>query len=475
MPLVLGVDSSTQATKVEVRDADTGELVASGRAAHPSTRPPVSEQEPDAWWQALAAAVAAAGAPAVDAVAVAGQQHGMVLLDRRGRALRPAKLWNDTEAAPEAARMVEELGAEAWAEATGSVPVAAFTLPKLAWAAAHEPEVLDQLATVVLPHDYLTHRLSGRYVTDRGDASGTGYYSPAEGRWRTDLLERFVAPGPWEDRLPEVLGPTDVAGDIVEEAHRELGLPAGGVVGPGTGDNMAAALGVGLAPGEVCLSLGTSGTVYATAEKPTAEPTGTVAGFADATGRFLPLVCTLNATRVTEAFARLLGVTEADLGELALTARPGAGGVVVVPYLDGERTPNRPDATGQVVGLRSDASREDLARAAFEGVVCGLLDGLDVLAAATDVDDDRLVLVGGGARSPAYQRVLADLSGRAVVVPAHAEQVATGACVQAAAALHQCPLGVVQLAWSLRAGTVTEPDPQVDAGAVRAAYRDALG
>jgi xylulokinase len=475
MPLVLGVDSSTQSTKVEVRDADSGELVASGRAPHPPTQPPVSEQEPDAWWRALAAAIADAGAPAVDAVSVAGQQHGMVLLDRRGRALRPAKLWNDTESAPEAARMVEELGAEAWAEATGSVPVAAYTLPKLAWAAAHEPEVLEELATVVLPHDYLTHGLTGRYVTDRGDASGTGYFSPAEGRWRTDLLDRFVAPGPWEDRLPEVLGPTDVCGEIAEEAHRELGLPAGGIVGPGTGDNMAAALGVGLAPGEVCLSLGTSGTVYATAEEATAEPTGAVAGFADATGRYLPLVCTLNATKVTAAFARLLGVSEADLGELALLAKPGASGVVVVPYLDGERTPNRPDATGQVLGLRSDASREDLARAAFEGVVCGLLDGLDVLAAATEVEDGRLVLVGGGARSAAYRQVLADLSGRSVVVPDHPEQVATGACVQAAAVLHQAPLAVVQLAWSLRSGRVTEPDPSVDAAAVRGAYRDALG
>jgi len=238
---------------------------------------------------------------------------------------------------------------------------------------------------------------------------------------------------------------------------------------------MAAALGVGLAPGEVCVSLGTSGTVYATSDEATAEPTGTVAGFADATGRYLPLVCTLNATKVTAAFARLLDVSEAELGDLALAARPGAEGVVVVPYLDGERTPNRPDATGQVHGLRSDVTRELLARAAFEGVVCGLLDGLDALAAATDLQGDRLVLVGGGARSPAYRRVLADLSGRTVVVPDHPEQVATGACVQAAAVLHQCPPAVVQMAWSLRSGTVTEPDPKVDRELVRAAYRDARG
>ena len=308
MPLVMGVDSSTQATKVEVRDADSGALVASGRAPHPVAQPPCSEQEPEAWWDGLAQAVAAAGVPEVAAISVAGQQHGMVLLDHRGRVLRPAKLWNDTESAPEAARMVAELGAEAWAEVTGSVPVAALTITKLAWMADHEPAVLDEVAKVVLPHDYLTHRLTGRFVTDRGDASGTGYFDPVAGGWRTDLLDRFVAPGPWAERLPEVLDATTAAGEVVEQAARQLGIPTGVVVGPGTGDNMAAALGAGLRLGEVGLSLGTSGTVYATSERPTFDATGTVAGFADATGRFLPLVCTLNATKVTDVFARLLGV-----------------------------------------------------------------------------------------------------------------------------------------------------------------------
>ena len=355
MPLVMGVDSSTQATKVEVRDADSGALVASGRAPHPVAQPPCSEQEPEAWWDGLAQAVAAAGAPEVAAISVAGQQHGMVLLDHRGRALRPAKLWNDTESAPEAARMVAELGAEAWAEVTGSVPVAALTITKLAWMADHEPAVLDEVAKVVLPHDYLTHRLTDRFVTDRGDASGTGYFDPVAGGWRTDLLDRFVAPGPWAERLPEVLDATTAAGEVVEQAARQLGIPTGVVVGPGTGDNMAAALGAGLRLGEVGLSLGTSGTVYATSERPTFDPTGTVAGFADATGRFLPLVCTLNATKVTDVFARLLGVGAGELDALALDGRPGAGGVVVVPYLDGERTPNRPDATG--AGARAPLRR----------------------------------------------------------------------------------------------------------------------
>ena len=257
-----------------------------------------------------------------------------------------------------------------------------------------------------------------------------------------------------------MLGPVEVAGAW-----------DGAVVGPGTGDNMAAALGMGLGPGDVAVSIGTSGTVYAVADRPTADATGAVAGFADATGRYLPLVCTLNATKVTEAVARLLGVRLDELNDLALSEPPGAGGLVLLPYLDGERTPNRPGATGVLAGLRSDVTRAQVARAAFEGVVCGLLDGLDALAAQCTVDAGRLVLVGGGARSPAYRQILADLSGRAVHVAAEAEHVAAGAAVQAAAVLHQRPAAELVAAWGLAAGDEVEPGPGATAATdVRAAY-----
>jgi xylulokinase len=475
--LVAGIDSSTQSTKVEIRDADTGRRWSGGRRPHPPTTPPRSEQDPGEWWAALVQAWHDAGRYDVDAISVAGQQHGLVALDEAGQVLRPAKLWNDTESAADAQSLVARLGAQEWADACGSVPVASFTVSKLAWLRRNEPDSFAKLAVILLPHDWLTFRLTGRFVTDRGDASGTGYWSPSEGRWRTDLL-RLVDDGvDWQERLPVVLAPSEAAGALAPAAALPLGLEGREVlVGPGTGDNMAAALGVGLGPGDVMVSLGTSGTVAAVTNRPTHDPSGAVAGFADATGRWLPLVCTLNATKVTAAVARVLAVDADMFDRLALSAPPGAAGVVCVPYFDGERTPNRPDATGSLVGLRSDVGPPEIARAAVEGVVCGLLDGLDALRAAGVQADRRLVLVGGGARSAALRRVLADLSGREVtVVPAEVEPVATGACVQAAAALHGQPPSEVASAWSLGRGELVAPDPSVDASAIRAAYAKARG
>jgi xylulokinase len=468
VPLVLGVDSSTQATKVEVRDADSGELVASGRSPHPATTPPRSEQDPSAWWDAFEAAWSQTGAPKVHGVSVAGQQHGLVVLDSTGSVVRPAKLWNDTESAPDADWLLGRLpgGPRDWADACGSVPVASFTITKLSWLHRSEPEAWARLARALLPHDWLTYRLTGEAVTDRGDASGTGYWSPSEGRWRLDLLAIVDQDLDWEAALPTVAGPLDGVGEW-----------QGATVAPGTGDNMAAALGLGLRPGDVAVSIGTSGTVFAVADRPTADPTGLVAGFADATGRFLPLVCTLNATKVTDAIGRLVGADHDRFDDLALAAPPGAGGVTLLPYFDRERTPNRPDGTGAITGLRSDVDAAHLARAAVEGVVCGLLDGLDALGAAGVETGGRLVLVGGGARSKAYRRVLADLSGRPVHVPRVEEHVALGACIQAAAVHHQRQPAEVASAWDPGLPDVVEPDGAVDAGAVRDAYaalRDAF-
>jgi xylulokinase len=461
VPVVAGVDSSTTATKVEVRDLDTGHVVGDGSSPHPPTQPPRSEQQPDAWWAAFEAAWGQAGDPDVTAVSVAGQQHGMVVLDDDRRVIRPAKLWNDTESAPEAAWLIDRLSGrrQAWADACGLVPVASFTITKLAWLRRHEPRAWERLAHVVLPHDWLTLELTGRLVTDRGDASGTGYWSAARGTYRHDLLALVDPERDWSAVVPRVLGPLEAAGEW-----------KGALVGPGTGDNMAGALGVGLRPGDVVVSIGTSGTVYGVSDEPTADASGIVAGFADATGRHLPLVCTLNATKVTDAVRRLLGVDHEELDRLALAGAPGAGGLTLLPYLDGERTPDRPNATGVLAGLRSDVGREQLARAAVEGVVCGLLDGLDALAAFAPTGG-QLIVVGGGARSRAYRQVLADLSGREVLVPHVAEPVATGACVQAAAAATSSEPADVADAWTLGAGDVVEPGPGTTAaGDVRTAY-----
>ncbi|TNB71393.1 xylulokinase [Arthrobacter sp. BB-1] len=437
MALVAGIDSSTQSCKVVIRDADTGELVRQGRAGHPDG----TEIHPDHWWAALQeAAGQAGGLEDVAAISVGGQQHGMVCLDSDGQVIRPALLWNDTRSAGAAADLIKAAGdgdaaagARYWAGATGTVPVASLTLTKLHWLAANEPENAARVAAVCLPHDWLTWRLMGygpgsgeaglaALRTDRSDASGTGYFSTATGEYLPGLLESSLGHIPL---LPEVVGPLEAAGRS----------PEGALLAAGAGDNAAAALGVGARVGDVVMSLGTSGTVFAVSDTPAADPSGLVAGFADASGNYLPLVCTLNATRVFDATAALLDVSIAEFNELALAAEPGAGGLTLVPYFDGERTPNLPDATGSLHGItRGNYTPANLARAAVEGVVCSLADGLAALQ-EQGVEARRIILVGGGAQSAAVQAAAAQLLGISVTVPRPGEYVADGAARQAAAAL----------------------------------------
>lgn len=469
--LVVGVDSSTQSTKVEARDLHTGEVVATGTAKHPPTAPPVSEQDPEAWWTALVAALDQLGDHRADvvAVSVAGQQHGLVLLDATGAPLRRAKLWNDTTSSPQANRLVADLGGEHWAERTGSVPVAAFTITKLAWVAEHEPDVLARVAMVMLPHDYLTWRLTGEHVTDRGDASGSGWFDPSSGTGLPDLLAAATGGdgSTWLERVPRVLGPKEAAGTATVEAAAALGLSTDVVVGPGSGDNMGAALGLGLQAGDVAISLGTSGTVFAVSSSATHDPSGAVAGFASASGEFLPLVCTLNATKVTDTVARWLGTDPAGLAALAMGAVDDPGEVTLVPYFDGERTPNLPDATGEFVGLTNATTREQLALAAHDGVLCGLLGGVDALRGVGATIDGRAFIVGGGSRSVAYRQRAADLLGHAVIVPDADETVATGAAVQAAVVFGG-DFAAVTERWDLGRGELIEP--RRDASSIRTSY-----
>lgn len=471
--LVVGVDSSTQSTKVEARDLVSGTVVATGAARHPSTSPPISEQDPEAWWRALVEAASQLGDHRGDVVAisVAGQQHGLVLLDEDGRPQRPAKLWNDTTSAPQAARLVAELGADVWAERTGSVPVAAFTITKLAWVAEQEPHVLDHATMLMLPHDYLTWRLTGAHVTDRGDASGTGWFDPAQDETCADLVELAIGRHR-PPQLPHVLGPEEPAGTLTPAAAATLGLEEAVLVGPGTGDNMGAALGLGLRTGDVAISLGTSGTVFAVSDTPTRDPSGAVAGFADADGGHLPLVCTLNATKVTDSVARWLGTDAAGLSTLALSAADEPGTATLVPHFDGERTPNRPDATGTFLGLTNATTAAQLALAAHDGVLCGLVDGIDHLARSGAPTGGRRFLVGGGGRSPAYRQRAADLLGRALIVPDGDELVRTGAAAQAARTYAGEPLATITARWGL--GTGSEIAPVHEAEEVLERHRDAV-
>lgn len=466
MPVVAGVDSSTQSCTVELRDADTGALLGSGRAPHPRTTPPASEQPADAWWSALKAALPAAAANAgvglseIAALSVGAQCHGLVMLDADGAPLRPVKLWNDTTSAPQAERMVADLGVEGWVDAVGSAPTAAFTITKLAWVREHEPELLSRLARVLVPHDYLTFRLTGRAVTDRSDASGTGYYASHEARWRTDLLERYVSDRvDWALLLPEVLGPDTPTGTILPGVAAELGLSPSVVVGPGGGDQHLAAAGLGMRDGEVTYSLGTSGVVFTPTPDPVFDASGDVNGVSSVTGGYLPLVCTLNSTKVTDSMARWLGVDHGRLAELALTASDRAGLPVFAAFLDGERAPNRPAATGTLAGLTNDTTREELARAAFEGVLYGLVRGHELMQACGATGRGTVLVTGGGARSDAYRQLLADILGREVVVRDAPEATARGAAVQAAAILHGATVASVRDSWAPPTLTRREPRP----------------
>jgi xylulokinase len=426
--LVAGIDSSTQACKVVVCDADTGAVVREGRAGHPDG----TEIAPAAWESAATDAIISAGGfDDVDAVAVGAQQHGMVCLNASGQVVRPALLWNDVRSADAALALVDELGGtRAWAQAVGVVPLAAITVSKLRWLADNEPQLADRTAAVCLPHDWLTWRLRGdtdiaTLTTDRSDASGTGYYDAAGDGYRFDLLQ--LAMRGRRPQLPTVLGPSD------------QNTSDGTIFGAGLGDNAAAAVGLGAEEGDVIVSVGTSGVVAAVTANPVRDDSGFVAGFADGTGRYLPLVCTLNGARVLDAAAAMLRVDFDELSRLALSAPPGGEGLVLVPYLEGERTPNRPNATGALHGLRvSNATPANLARAAVEGLLCALADGLAQLT-THGVVARRVLLVGGGARSRALREIAPAVFGMPVLAPNPAEYVALGAARQAAWALRGSP------------------------------------
>jgi xylulokinase len=425
--LVAGIDSSTQSVKVVIREAETGALIREGRASHPDG----TEVDPLHWKVALDKAIAAAGGVAdVSAISIGGQQHGMVALEENGDVVRPALLWNDTRSAQSAATLNSELGGDAAiAKATGSVLVASFTASKVRWMADHEPDNAERTHAIALPHDWLSWQLQGgkdfsKLFTDRSDASGTGYFDAVSSTYRRDILAVAIK-SKREIQLPFVAAPAQFAGTTL------TGTP----IAPGAGDNAAAALGIQAKPGDVVVSLGTSGTAFSVSKTPTADPTGMVAGFADATGNYLPLVCTLNAARIFDAATRILGKTHDEVGQLALSAQPGAHGLALLPYFEGERTPNRPNATGVFSGMTLENSNPaDIARAMIEGMLAGLADAVQALI-DLGVEVKRVLIIGGAAKNPAVGQIASALFARPVLVAPAGEYVADGAARQAAWAL----------------------------------------
>ena len=429
--LIAGVDSSTQSCKVVIRDAVTGQLVREGRATHPDG----TEVNPAHWVTALDTAIAAAGGLAdVEAISIGGQQHGMVALDSDGRVIRDALLWNDTRSADAAKALNSEMGGDAEiAKQVGSVLVASFTATKLRWLADSEKDNAAKVAGVALPHDWLSWQLQhakgealdfSKLFSDRSEASGTGYFDPTTSQYRRDILACALRTER-EINLPKIISPSQFGGTT----------PTGIPIAPGAGDNAAAALGIQAQAGDVVVSLGTSGTAFAVSETATHDSSGEVAGFADATGRFLPLVCTLNAARILDAATRILGKTHDEVGSLALSAKAGANGLSLLPYFEGERTPNRPTATGVFGGMNlNNSNAADIARAMVEGMLCGLVDAVDALE-KLGVNVKRIILIGGAAKNPAVSQIAAALFGREVLVPPAGEYVANGAARQAAWAL----------------------------------------
>ena len=425
--LIAGVDSSTQSVKIVIRAADTGELVREGRAPHPDG----SEVDPIHWKNALDSAIAQAGGlDDVAAISVGGQQHGMVALDESGEVIRPALLWNDTRSAVQAESLNSEMGGnQAIADAVGSVLVASFTASKVRWMAENEKKNADRVHSIALPHDWLSWQLQGgkdfsKLFTDRSDASGTGYFDPKSSTYRRDIFAKALL-SDREVYLPTIIAPSTFGGTTT------AGIP----IAAGAGDNAGAALGVQAEPGDVVISLGTSGTAFAVSTTSTHDSSGAVAGFADASGRFLPLVCTLNAARIFDAATTILGKTHDEVGALALSSAPGAHGLTLLPYFEGERTPNRPTATGVFSGMNiANSNPADIARAMIEGMLSGLADAVAALE-NLGVDIKRVLIIGGAAKNPAVGQIASALFGRPVLIPPAGEYVADGAAKQAAWAL----------------------------------------
>ncbi|MGW0902302.1 xylulokinase [Streptomyces sp. NPDC002853] len=463
MGIVAGLDSSPDFTRIVVCDADTGAVLKQGYAPHPTEGPDgggrPSDVDPQAWLLSLGEAAGGGLLEGVQAIGVSAQQNAVVPLDQHGNTVRPALVGNDRRAQVAAADLIDGLGSrEAWAQAVGCVPQAAHPVTKLRWLAKNEPEAARRVASLMQAHDWLVWQLLGRparRTSDRGGASGTGYWSAATGTYRPDLVELALG---HQAMLPEVIGPAEAAGTT----------PEGLLISAGTGETMAAAFGLGVQQGDAVVSLGASGSVMAVHHEALVDASGTITSLADATGMHLPVVHTLNAVRVLRGAAEMLGVPDLEgLSELAMKSTPGAHGLVLLPYLEGEKTPNLPHAAGTLTGLRRESMRpEHLARAAFEGMLCGLGDALDVLR-SRGVEVRRVFLLGAAAELPAVQAAAPMLLGTQVVVPQPADYAAIGAARQAAWALNgRLPY------WQGAAAQVFEPGEEHAVGqAVRQQYR----
>ncbi|MFN8525794.1 MAG: xylulokinase [Chloroflexota bacterium] len=465
----LGIDCGTQSTKAVLVDADSLAVVAVGRGAHDliEAADGTREQQPAWWIEALIAAtreaLAAAGPVEIAGVGVSGQQHGLVCLDATQQPIRAAKLWNDTTTGPDCAWLTRKLGGlEAVLALTGNAFVPGYTAPKISWLHRSEPETYSATRQMCLPHDYINLWLTGEYATEPGDASGTGYFDIRTLSYSQQVLALLDGERDWAATLPPVVPSLSTVGRLRPAAAEALGIAPGAPVSGGGGDNACAAIGIGaVSEGPVVVSLGTSGTAFTYRNAPAVDPLGEVCGFCSSTGGWLPLSCTLNCTGVTEWVRRLFGLDHAGIEAALAATQPGADGLSFLPYLDGERTPNLPDAAGRFHGLRTGHDRDQIVRAVLEGVSFGLAYQLEALR-RTGVAPTRITLVGGGAASTAWGQLLADVLQLPVGRPEITEAAASGGALQSRWVVdgQAPPQPLLSATWEPRSSTLLDEAAQ---------------
>ena len=440
--LFLGIDCGTQGTKAIILDALSGQVLGQGAAAHKliSGANGRREQDPAQWLDALTLATRRAllaadvDGQAILGMGVSGQQHGLVLLDHQGKVLRPAKLWCDTETTEENDRLLTHLGGDKGSlERLGVVIAPGYTVSKLLWTREQHPEIFSRIAHVMLPHDYLNYWLTGRSCSEYGDASGTGYFNVRTRQWDLQLLRDIDPSGRLQAALPELIDAHAAVGTLLPGIADHLGINPRARVSSGGGDNMMGAIGTGnIKPGAITMSLGSSGTVYAYADQPKVSPDAAVATFCSSSGGWLPLICTMNLTNATGVIRELFDLDIECFNALVAQAPIGAEGVCMLPFLNGERVPALPHATGSVLGLTmSNLTQANLCRAVVEGTTFGLRYGLDLLR-HNGLQSRSICLIGGGSNSQVWRQIVADTMNTPVICTEQSEAAALGAAIQAA-------------------------------------------
>lgn len=484
MERICGIDLGTQSCKVIVYDPDARQILAKAQAPLDIIAENDGTREQRAEWYESSLETCFATIPAelratIAAIGVSGQQHGFVPLDRSGAPIRPVKLWSDTSTAAECVELTERAGGEsALLAETGLLMLAGYTAPKILWLKKYEPENYARLRHVLLPHDYINYLLTGNYVAEYGDASGTALFDVRARRWSARACG-------WIDddligRMPPLIEPRAPAGTVSVAAAARFGIPKGAIVSAGGGDNMMGAIGTGtVRDGALTMSLGTSGTLYGYSSSPVVDPEGNLAAFCSSTGGWLPLLCTMNCTVASEQIRALFGMGIDEMNARAATAPIGAEGIVVLPFFNGERIPNLPAGRASVLGATvANFTRENILRAAMEAAIFGMRIGLESFR-EMGFDAREIRLVGGGAKSPLWRRIAADVTGLSVRIPREEEAAAIGAALQALwcfgkagsvdISAEESIASIVDRHVSFEGGAVIEPD-SASVAAYEAAY-----